>query len=146
MAAVLSAARVARSAATKVVLNAAPAQPLPPELLDAVDVLVVNEHEAAELGAAVDSVPVLVVTLGPAGARITDAAGTRDVPGIPAKVVDTTGAGDAFTGYLAAGLAAGLALDGRLRGPSSPGRWRSRQPVRCPRSPSAGAVDERSRG
>ena len=76
---------MARSARTKVVLNAAPAQPLPPELLDAVDVLVVNEHEAAELGAAVDSAQALVVTLGAAGARITDAAGTREVPGIPAK-------------------------------------------------------------
>ena len=146
LAAVLSAARVARSAATKVVLNAAPAQPLPPELLEVVDVLVVNEHEAAELGAAVDSVPVLVVTLGAAGARITDAAGTREVPGIPAKVVDTTGAGDAFTGYLAAGLAAGLALDAAVARAVVAGALAVETAGAVPSIPDAVAVDARSRG
>ncbi len=95
---------------TRVVLNAAPARELPAELLDAVDVLVVNEHEAAHNPGARGRVGALVVTLGAEGARITDADGERLVAGVPARAVDTTAAGDTFTGYLAAGLAAGLGL------------------------------------
>ena len=146
LAAVLSAARVARSAGTTFVLNAAPVRPLPPELLGVVDVLVANEHEAAELGAAADAVPVLVVTLGAAGARITDVAGTREVPGVPAKVVDTTGAGDAFTGYLAAGLAGGLALDAAVERAVVAGALAVETAGAVPSIPDAGSVDARSRG
>ena len=96
--------------------------------------------------AAVDSAPVLVVTLGAAGARITDAAGTREVPGIPAKVVDTTGAGDAFTGYLAAGLAAGLALDAAVARAVVAGALAVETAGAVPSIPDAAAVDARSRG
>jgi ribokinase len=53
-----------------------------------------------------DLVPAVVVTLGPAGALYCDAKGARHrEPGRAVEVVDTTGAGDTFAGYLAAALA-----------------------------------------
>jgi ribokinase len=142
--AVLSAALLARSAGTTVVLNAAPARALPQQLLEAVDVLVVNEHEAVELGSAATSARALVVTLGAAGARLTDADGTRDVPGVAASVVDTTGAGDAFTGYLAAGLAAGVSLDVAAARAVVAGALAVETRGAVPSIPGADAVDARA--
>lgn len=86
------------------VLTPAPLDACTPEVLAHADVVVVNEHEAAEIGP-VDAT--LVVTLGAGGVRIGD----TTIPGISvAEVVDTTGAGDCFAGTLAARLAAGDAL------------------------------------
>lgn len=112
LSAVQEAAAAGREAGARLVLNAAPARDLSDALLDLVDVLVVNEYEVlhfnddqrARVGA-------VVVTLGGDGARVVDADGERPVPGVSADVVDTTGAGDTFTGYLAAALAAGSSLD-----------------------------------
>ncbi|MFC4782866.1 ribokinase [Nocardioides sp. MAHUQ-72] len=121
LAAVHEAASVARVGGGRVVLNAAPARELPRELLACVDVLVVNEHEARHLSGhadpataathLLDVVGSVVVTLGAEGALLADPAGQRRVAGVPATVVDTTGAGDTFTGVLAATLAAGADLD-----------------------------------
>ena len=107
----------AAASARLTVLNAAPARPLPAELLDLVDVLVVNEHEAlvvgggagtAEEAALLERVPAVVVTLGAEGALVLTRGERRHVPGLPARaVVDTTGAGDTFCGALAAALAGG---------------------------------------
>ena len=112
LAAVQQAAGAARASGTRFVLNAAPARELPADLLALVDVLVVNEHEARQVPDALAAgVGCLVVTLGADGARVVDADGERAVPGVPARAVDTTGAGDTFTGYLAAALAAGAGVD-----------------------------------
>lgn len=94
----------ARRYGTTVFLNPSPVQPLPRELLDAVEVLVVNETEAAGLGPeTLARVPHLVTTLGGRGARWRGPDGTRvHLPAPAVTVVDTTGAGDAFTGTLAA--------------------------------------------
>lgn len=118
LAAVLAAADQARADGTTVVLNAAPAAVLPTDLLDLVDVLVVNEHEAAVvaevtsddppvlLDALLKRVPRVVLTLGARGAAYADRNGLRvAVPAPQIAAVDTTAAGDAFTGALAVGWA-----------------------------------------
>ncbi|WP_092864898.1 ribokinase [Quadrisphaera sp. DSM 44207] len=127
---VLAGARAAQGAGTAVVLNAAPARPLPDELLGLVDVLVVNEHEAAELAGAsgaggdvgatarhlLQRVPAVVVTLGGAGAlHARRTAEEGRVPAPVVDVVDTTGAGDTCTGVLAAALAQGAPLADAVR-------------------------------
>lgn len=95
---------LARRSGTVTVLNAAPAHPLPTELLAAVDVLVVNETEATQLGErAATRARNVVTTLGGRGATWHGPDGaTRHVRAPSVTVVDTTGAGDAFTGTLAA--------------------------------------------
>jgi ribokinase len=118
LAVVAQAAQAARSAGTTVVLNAAPATHLDDALLSLVDVLVVNENEAMTLaggddpivaaGTLTDRASTVVVTLGSAGAAVLQRGEQiEDLPAIKALVADTTGAGDTFTGVLAAGLAAG---------------------------------------
>ncbi len=122
MATVSAAARIARAAGTTVMLNAAPIGPLSDELLATIDILVVNEHEAAVLNAARPAgalrqlVPVLIVTLGPDGAELyrADRPEMR-VPAPSVTAVDATGAGDTFCGALAAALARGEPLESALR-------------------------------
>ena len=120
---VLAAARAGRAAGTTTILNAAPIGPLPEELLAELDVLIVNEHEARELGAergitAEDDtalavaltalVPLVLVTLGSDGVvvAVRDREPVR-APAFRVAVVDTTGAGDTFCGVFAARLASG---------------------------------------
>ncbi len=118
MDAVVEAARSRATGAT-FVLNAAPSAPLPDDLWPLVDVLVVNEHEAADqagtpadVAAAADvllrRVPTVLVTLGSAGVLVArrDAAPVT-VPAPTVTAVDTTAAGDTFCGVLAAALAGG---------------------------------------
>jgi ribokinase len=112
---VMAAATIASG---RVVLNAAPAQELPQDLLAKVDLLVVNEHEAALLGGAdhlLTVVPALVVTLGAKGALVRTRDTTTEVPGITVDVVDTTGAGDTFCGALVAALDERKPLDEAVR-------------------------------
>ena len=107
---VLEAATVAKQAGTTVVLNAAPFQPLPGDVLERVDVLVVNEVEAGALGSAAKAVPSIVVTLGGAGALVREGGNETTVPAHRVDVVDTTGAGDTFCGALVAAMCAGHSL------------------------------------
>jgi ribokinase len=124
------AAERARALGKVVVLNPAPAQPLPPELLACVDHLVPNEREAALLaGLPVDSPGAaaaagqrlralgarnVIVTLGEQGAVSVGAEGTRHHPARPVNAVDTTAAGDTFIGGLCAALVEGRALHGAI--------------------------------
>ncbi|MFJ6521320.1 ribokinase [Streptomyces filamentosus] len=118
LSAVVDAAAHARRHGVRTVLTPAPAQPLPPELFDATDLLVPNEHEAAVLTGRVDPhaaalalldvVPEVVVTLGAAGCLY--AARGADLLAVPAprvRAVDTTAAGDTFVGALAVALGEG---------------------------------------
>jgi ribokinase len=101
-----------RGAAT--ILNPAPAAALDPGLVAVTDWLVPNELEAEALAPSLEALaalgPRLVVTLGDRGAVLVRGDGsTRDVPAERVDAVDTTGAGDAFVGAFAFGLATGLA-------------------------------------
>jgi len=117
--AVCDVASRARQCGARVVLNAAPARALPAALLAGLDVLIVNATEAATLAAALD-IPgtpeafaaamyrrhacAVIVTLGPRGV-LAAVDGTLFTAAAPAvEIVDTTGAGDAFAGVLAAAL------------------------------------------
>jgi ribokinase len=93
------------------VLNAAPARPVPEDVLAGVDLLSVNADEHAELGrtADLDALPAVVVTRGSSGAEL-HRYGREVARAAPPAVhaIDGTAAGDAFTAALALGLVAGL--------------------------------------
>jgi ribokinase len=101
LATVTATARQARAAGIPVLLNPSPATSLPADLLACVDVLVCNEGEAAALGEALADIPVVITTLGARGARCRTAGDSFEIPAPVVRPVDTTGAGDAFTGALA---------------------------------------------
>lgn len=110
-------------AGVRTLLNLSPAAEVGARTLAAVHVLVVNEHEAAWLlGSAAEPVKLLelgpraaVVTLGARGALVVSRSGIVEIAAPKVKAVDTTGAGDAFTGALAAALADGTALEPAAR-------------------------------
>ena len=128
----VAALRAARDAGTRTLLNPAPAQPIPDDVWPLVDVVTPNRTEAAILlGHQPDSdepaealaaelhakgVASVVVTLGSDGALLLDSTGSRRIAAVPPRVVvDTTGAGDAFTAGLAVELARGESLDSAAR-------------------------------
>ena len=91
-------------------LNAAPAKPVPHELLKCVDLLVVNEIEARVLGAELDSYRGLLASTFGAHGAVLSRNGIQIAKASPPKVdvVDTTGAGDAFTAALTVALVSGM--------------------------------------
>ena len=116
--------RAGREVGATTILNPAPAAELDADLLDSSDWLIPNETEFAILARVAsfdpddDAAlvryarslgPRLAITLGARGAAVVSRDGTvARVPTEPVKAVDTTGAGDAFVGAFAFGLAAGL--------------------------------------
>jgi ribokinase len=108
LATVTAAVRHAHAHDTTVILNPSPVQQISDEVWDHVDVAVVNSAEAGHLGGVLDRVRHLVVTLGADGARHRGPDGAvNTVAGPAVEVVDTTGAGDTFTGALAVRWAQG---------------------------------------
>jgi ribokinase len=119
---VVAAAEAARHLGLALVVNPAPGQPLPRELLALGPILTPNARELAALSgmAAVDAgltrllddgAAAVVVTLGQHGAVLAEGQRREAFPPIPVNVIDATGAGDAFSGVLAAWLADGRLLD-----------------------------------
>ncbi|MFI6322978.1 ribokinase [Nonomuraea sp. NPDC050556] len=124
--AVTAAAQAAQVSGAPVILTPAPARPLPDELLDAVTLIVPNEHEAAAITGVADAagaleallkrVPEAVITLGSKGCLYGSRSGERvSVPGEHVEAVDTTAAGDTFVGALAVARAEGKAPAEALR-------------------------------
>jgi ribokinase len=123
---VIAAIDLAVSEGARVILNLAPYAPLPREALTKCDPVVVNEHEGELLEQAGIAVPSLLVTLGMKGSRWGD----LHVPAIRVEAVDTTGAGDAYCGTLAARLSLG-------DGPESAMQHASEAAARCVEHPGA---------
>jgi ribokinase len=148
--------RLARDAAVTTVLNPAPA-PAPgwdgAIDLGLVDVLVPNETEATALtgSPAEDAGPALlaagcgtvVVTMGARGALVVSRSEPSPwlVPGFAVSSVDSTGAGDAFCGVLAAGLGAGDPMATALQRAAAAGALATTRLGAVPSLPSAAAVD-----
>lgn len=120
----LAALRIAHESGTRTLLNPAPAQALPDDAWSTIDILTPNRTEAAILlgrDPATNEAPealaaelrsrgvgTVVLTLGGDGALVCDDEGVTVVPAVRAPfVVDTTGAGDAFTAALGVALAEG---------------------------------------
>ena len=115
----------AKSMGTRIVLNLAPAAALPVAALKAVDILTVNEVEAAWLAADLGCAPtaaalrrelgiVVIRTLGGAGLEAATAEGLLTIPAKRITPVDTTAAGDCFVGVHAAALDRGKSLSDAL--------------------------------
>ncbi len=125
---VREAARIGHEAGATVLLNCSPLPPvLPRDLVDNVNVLLVNETEAAQLTGlsthdllgeadelrarmAALGFERVVVTLGSAGSLVLEPVGIAHVDGIAVPATDTTGCGDSFMGAILAGLTAGANL------------------------------------
>jgi ribokinase len=101
--AVKRAIELAHAAGVPVLLNPAPAQRIPPELLARVTVIVPNESETAAL-----------VTLGADGVHVADDRGHRRMPAVTVQAIDSTGAGDTFIGAFVAALFRGADLFGAV--------------------------------
>ncbi|EWY40065.1 ribokinase [Skermanella stibiiresistens SB22] len=123
--------RRAHGLGARTVLNVAPAADVPTEILKLVDILIVNEHEAAEIAARLELTSIsemglardlartcgvtCVVTLGGAGALMAEPGGALwTAAALKISPVDTTGAGDAFCGILTAALDAGMSPEDAL--------------------------------
>jgi len=109
-----------------VVLNPAPARPLPTELLSSVEFFVPNEREARQI-AGVDSLEAaiqkflelgvrhLIITLGEQGVLLVTPEGRKQFPAHRVEAIDTVAAGDAFVGAFSTGIAEGMGVEAAVR-------------------------------
>ncbi|WNI25304.1 ribokinase [Streptomyces sp. ITFR-16] len=141
LSAVIEGARAGHAKGVRTVLTPSPVQDLPSELLDNVDLLIPNEHEAAALSGQdephaaaeilLSQVPAVVITLGSKGCLYA-ARGSRTIhfPAPDVAAVDTTGAGDTFVGTLAVALGEGRPVPQAIA-------WASAAAALCVQKPGA---------
>ena len=148
----------ARAHGIEVIFSLAPAARVPDGFLADVDYLIVNQVEAAFLAGSVDPEDVgtlahtlardhdltAVITLGANGVHAVSPAGVHTVPAPRVDVVDTTGAGDTFTGYLATELATGAPLNQCLTQAVAAASLACTRPGAQPAIPTATQVNESS--
>lgn len=154
--AVQAAAEIAHRHHVRVILNPAPAQKLPPEILNCVDYITPNETETAILAgedpSAADQdsfqrlatslgIPNVIMTLGSRGACILQAGQIQYVPTFPITPVDTTASGDAFNGALAVGLARNESLLQAVRYANAAGAITATRPGAQPSLPTKEEVE-----
>ncbi len=149
--------QAARIAGARSVLNPSPVG-VGRELAAAAAIVVLNEHELAELSGPVPSSggpemvrrlaagvrhpdQTVVVTLGAGGALAVGPNGADVVAGIPVRALDTTGAGDCFLALLAASLAGGLSLSDALRRANRAAARSVTRPGAADAMPSADEID-----
>lgn len=151
LSAVIKAAQCAQNHGVKVILNPAPAQQLPAELLSLTDILIPNETEAAMLsGCDVDTddgirqaasglrqsgVKTIIMTRGSRGASLITEDEIVHFPALPIDPVDTTAAGDAFVGSFAVAFAEGKSLAEAVRCGNAAGALASTKPGAQPSMP-----------
>jgi len=155
---VIHAASRARQNGLRVILNPAPAHPIPDSLLADVDILVPNESElelltgmpvmnadSAERAARrllAKGVQTVIVTLGSNGALLVTEENTIHIPAFKIDAVDTTAAGDAFIGGLATALQKGQTLEAAVRYGNACGALAATKYGAQPSLPSAEEVDK----
>jgi ribokinase len=137
---------------TPVLLNPAPAQVLPNDLLDGVRYVVANETEVMLLGAGQDElssarrlrargVDTVIVTLGERGVLWVGQGGEGRLPAHVVKAVDTTAAGDGFCGALAVKLSEGASLEDSLKFANAAGAIAVTRPGAQPSLASRGEIE-----
>jgi ribokinase len=147
--AVLAAATVAAERGWTFVLNPAPARALSNQLLSHVAVLTPNEHEVSELGA---SSPQDLLDAGAGAVVVTKGSKGADLirldmpphhqPGFEVRAVDTTGAGDSFSGALAWALADGRQLEDAVEFAAASAALSTMHPGARAGMPSRGQTEE----
>lgn len=143
--AVEAALAIARLGGARTVLNPAPAADLPRGILELCDIVVPNQHEVAQLGgtsALLDAgVGTVVITLGARGIRVVTRDGQWEIPPFVVRAIDTTGAGDAACGALAAALSQGADVLTAARRASAAGALAATRRGAVPSLPSAEEID-----
>lgn len=153
----LAGMKAGKAAGCTTILNPAPARAVPPEMFGFVDVLTPNQSEARILLGLPPDDPsddlalcerlralgagTIVMTRGERGAVVVDANGATQIEPFSVEVTDTTGAGDAFNGALAAGMAKGEGLEAAARRAAAAGALACTKLGVIPALPAAEAVD-----
>ncbi|MCX5518684.1 ribokinase [Kaistia defluvii] len=154
----LAAARAAKAAGARVILSIAPFLPIEREAFADIDMILVNETEAADLARHLGLLPgstgaetvaslagelkrTVIATLGPDGAVAATGEDTISVPALQVVPVDTTGAGDTFCGVLAALLDEGADLATAMRHAAVAGSLACAKPGAQPSFPLREAIE-----
>lgn len=143
--AVEAALAIARTGGARTILNPAPATDLSRSILQLCDIITPNQHELALLGgtsALLDAgVSAVIVTLGARGMRVVTRDGDMAIPPYIVRAVDTTGAGDAACGALAAALSQGADIATATRRATAAGALAATKHGAVPSLPTRDEID-----